>query len=210
MTDDELRTDLLVRIELRRSEVRAFLRQRRPRSRRRANATLVFTSLAAVFTIGPAAGGESFSGGVQKALGLASDSYVWRVLCLLTVVVSAAAAVLTNVSKTHDDSAQLAAAQAADAELEGLATLLRYGHLSLDDAAKLYQQYTATIGFVDEVEPATAVPGPVRPAPVAGLRAPSPDDGAADPETQSIRLPVPPRTGTDGRRRSAGRGDRGR
>ena len=197
MTDDELRADLLVRIETRRSEVRAFLRQRRPRSRRRANATLVFTSLAALFTIGPAAGGESFAGGVQKALGLGSDSYVWRTLCLLTVVVSAAAAVLTNLNKTRDDSGQLAAAEAADAELEGLATLLRYGHLSLDDAAKLYQQYVAKIPFVDELEPA--------PAPRAAAFP------ATDPGTQAIGLPPLPRTGTDGGGRAAGRpGDPGR
>jgi hypothetical protein len=185
MTDDELRTDLLSRIETRRSEVRAFLRQGRPRSRRRANATLVFTSLAAVFTIGPAAGGESFSGAVQKAFGLASDSTVWRTLCLLTVVVSAAAAVLTNMSKTHDDAGQIGAAEAADAELDGLATLLRYGHLSMDDAVKLYQQYTVKIPFVDAAEPVAVPPAAARSA----------AEGAPSPSTRAIPVVPPPGRG---------------
>jgi hypothetical protein len=184
MTDDELRADLLVRIEARRSEVRAFLRQRRPRSRRRANATLVFTSLAAVFTIGPAAGGESFAGAVQKTLGLASDSYVWRVLCLLAVVVSAAAAVLTNIGKNSEDPEHISAAEAADAELEGLTTLLRYGHLSLDDAVKLYQQYTVKIPFVEAAEPVAVTSAGVAPAA-------APADGPG-PGTQVMPAAPPP------------------
>jgi hypothetical protein len=160
MTDDDLRADLLARTERRRGEVRAWIRRQRPRTRRRVNATLVFTSLAALFTVGPAAGGTTFSGAVQRAFGLGSDSVVWRTLCLLAVLVSAAAAVLTNLGKVHDDAGQLAAAEAADAELEGLATLLRYGHLSLDDAVELYQQYTVKIPFVDAPEPDTGVAAP--------------------------------------------------
>ena len=151
MVDDgALRRDLLARIEARRASVQAFLRTHRPRIRRRANITIVLSSLAAVFTAGPAVGGEPFAESVQNTLGLASDSTVWRVLCLLAMLVSVSAAVLSNIAKSQDDVARLSTAEAANAELEGLSTLLQFGHLSVDDAVKLYQQYSVKIPFVEE------------------------------------------------------------
>ena len=151
MVDDgALRRDLLARIEARRASVQAFLRTHRPRIRRRANITIVLSSLAAVFTAGPAVGGEPFAESVQDTLGLASDSTVWRVLCLLAMLVSIGAAVLSNIAKSQDDVARLSTAEAANAELEGLSTLLEFGHLSVDDAVKLYQQYSVKIPFVEE------------------------------------------------------------
>ena len=41
---------------------------------------------------------------MQDSLGLASDSYVWRTLCLLALLVSVAAAVLTNLGKARTTS----------------------------------------------------------------------------------------------------------
>jgi hypothetical protein len=157
--DNQLRQDLLRRIEARRGSVQAFLREHRPRTRRRTTITVVLSSMAAVFTAGPALGGEPFAESVQSALGLASDSYVWRTLCLLAMLVSISAAVLTNLGKSQDDVARLSSAEAANAELEGLASLLQYGHLSVDDGVKLYQQYSVKIPFIDEL------PGPIIQAP---------------------------------------------
>ena len=157
--DSDLRRDLLWRIETRRAAIQAFLRQQRPRTRRRINATIILSSLAALFTAGPAVGGETFAEGVQGAFGLDSDAYVWRVLCLLALVVSVSAAILTNIGKSEDDVAKVAAAEAANAELEGLTTLVRYGHLSVDDAVKLYQQYSSKILFIDDL-PVAAGTGP--------------------------------------------------
>jgi hypothetical protein len=151
--DSDLRRDLLRRIEARRASVQVFLRSHRPRTRRRTTITIVLSSLAALFTAGPAFGGETFATSVQSALNLQSDSYVWRVLCLLTLLVSVAAAVLTNLSKAQDDVGRLSTAEAANAELEGLSSLLQYGQLTVEDAAKLYQQYSVKIPFVDELPP---------------------------------------------------------
>jgi hypothetical protein len=148
--DDELRRDLLARIEQRRFSVQTFLRDNRPRIRRRANITIVLTSLAAVFTAGPALGGESFADSVQQTLGLSTDSIVWRVLCLAAMLVSVGAAVMTNIAKSQDADARLSTVEAVNAELEGLAGLLQFGHLSVDDGVKLYQQYTARIPFVED------------------------------------------------------------
>ena len=150
-TDDELRRDLLTRIEARRGGVQAFLRENRPRIRRRANVTIVLSSLAAAFTAGPALGGETFAEAVQRGFGLPDDSLVWRVLCLFALLVSVGAAVMANIAKSQDADARLSTAEAANAELEGLATLLQFGHLAVADAVKLYQQYAVKIPFVEDV-----------------------------------------------------------
>jgi hypothetical protein len=163
--DSEVRSTLLARITSRRAGVQAYLRDNRPRARRRANVTIVLASLSALFPAGPAVGGEGFSGGLQRIFGLASDSYVWRVLCLASLLVSVAAAVLTNLGKSQDDAGRLSTAEAVDGELEGLAVLVEFGHLPVEDAVKLYQQYTAKISFIDDLAPvaAAAPPGPPPP-----------------------------------------------
>ena len=117
--DSERRRDLLMRIEARRAGVQAFLRENRPRIRRRANITIVLTSLSAAFTAGPALGGETFAVSVQNGLGLSTDSLVWRVLCLLALVVSVAAAVLANIAKSQDADARLSTAEAAQRRAGG-------------------------------------------------------------------------------------------
>jgi hypothetical protein len=152
--DDQFRRDLLARIEIRRAAVQAFLRDNRPRIRRRANVTIVLSSLAAVFTAGPALGGEPFAEALQDSLGLRTDSIVWQVLCLAALLVSISAAVMTNIAKSQDADARLSTVEAVNAELDGLTWLLHYGHLSVDDGAKLYQQYTSKIPFVEDLPPA--------------------------------------------------------
>jgi hypothetical protein len=140
----------------------------------------VLSSLAALFTAGPALGGEPFAESVQDSLGLASDSYVWRTLCLLALVVSVGAAVLTNLGKAQDDVARLSSAEAANTELEGLSGLMQFGHLSVEDGVKLYQQYIVKIPFVDDRPGAASVAqGP--PAPWQGQYATPPAQYATPP-----------------------------
>ena len=159
MADEtDRRQDLLRRVNARRAGVEAYLRQRRPRARRWSTVTLVLTSLSAVFTAGPALGGVPFAEAVQNVLGLDSSSWVWRTLCFLALLVSVGATVLINITRSHDPVAELSAVEAADAELEGLATLLEFGTLSVEDGVKLYQQYVTKIPFVDDA-PAVARPG---------------------------------------------------
>jgi len=198
--DNDLRRDLLWRIDARRASVQAFLREHRPRTRRRATITVVLSSLAALFTAGPAFGGEPFAESVQDTLGLASDSYVWRTLCLLALLVSVGAAVLTNLGKAQDDVARLSSAEAANTELEGLAGLMHFGHLSVEDGVKLYQQYIVKIPFVDD-QPGAALAqaappwqGQYGPPPVPGQYAPPPYAGpyAPPPPPPDHYPPQPP------------------
>ena len=157
--DDALRQDRLWRIEARRASIQAYLRAHRPRIRRRSTITIVLSSLAALFTAGPALGGEPFAQSIQNSLGLASDSYVWRTLCFLTLLVSIGSAVLVNLGKANDEVAKLSSAEAANTELEGLTGLLQYGRVSVEDGAKLYQQYSVKIPFVDDLPAAAGAPG---------------------------------------------------
>src|SRR4051812_1697986 len=189
--DDALRRDLLWRIEARRASIQAYLRGHRPRIRRKATVTIVLSSLAALFTAGPALGGEPFAQSIQDSLGLASDSYVWRTLCFLTMLVSIASAILVNLGKANDDVAKLSSAEAANTELEGLTGLLQYGRVSLEDGSKLYQQYIVKIPFVDD--------SPGAPAPWQGQYAPeAPPAGryaAPPPGVGQYYAPPPPAPG---------------
>jgi hypothetical protein len=160
--DEAMLRDLMTRIEARRTGAAHYLRDNRPGQRRRANLTIVLSSLAAVVTAGPAFGGEKFSEGVQHLLGLSSDSYVWRTLCMVALLVSVGAAVMTNLAKSQEAALnRLSTAEAAKAELDGLSELLRFGHLSLDDGVKLFHSYSTKIPFVDD-SPAPAAGGATR------------------------------------------------
>lgn len=201
--DSDARSKLLARITSRRASVQAHLRAHRPRVRRLATVTVVLSSLAALFTAGPAVGGESFAGGVKDKLGLASDSYVWRILCLAALLVSVGAAILTNLGKSQDAAARLSTAEAVDGELEGLAVLVEFGQLPVQDAVKLYQQYTAKIAFIEDLPVAAGqLPGSYpgshpgsdhRSAPGAGEPAPV-GAASADRARRTRSLPAVPRS----------------
>lgn len=167
--------DLLARIDARRASIGAYLRQARPRGNRLVNTAIISSAIAAVLTAGPALGGETFSRGVANGLSLPSDSIVWRSLCLLALAVSIVAAITTNLARSQDTARRITAAESANAELEGLRTLVEFGQVPVGEAAKLYQQYVVKIpvdrgtppGARRGVERAGSDPG--SPRPTAGL-----------------------------------------
>jgi hypothetical protein len=112
-------------------------------------------------------------------------------------VVSVGAAVLTNIGKSNNDMAKLSSAEAANTELEGLSSLLHFGHLSVEDGVKLYQQYSAKIPFVDDQPGAT--PPPPQPSgyylpPPGPYEPPQPrPQHYAPPPPGPGRYPPPPR-----------------
>ncbi|MGH3935723.1 MAG: hypothetical protein ACRDS1_12240, partial [Pseudonocardiaceae bacterium] len=132
----DVRLELIQRIEARRASINAFVRRVRPRSVRLANISIVSSAVTAVFTAGPAVGGVSFTNAVQRGLSLSDGSLVWRTLCLLSMLVSLVAVISVQLSKSQETAAQLRAADACNAELEGLQTLLKYGKLPVNDAAE--------------------------------------------------------------------------
>lgn len=151
MSDEQqLRQDLSARIHQRRGSVLNFLRTARPRRNRLTNISIVGSALAAAFTVGPALGGTKFTGAVQALFSLRDDAIVWRVLCLAAVLLSLAAALATNLANSHALAAQVSAAEAASAELDGLESALSFGQMPTDNAIELYRQYAAKVAFIDD------------------------------------------------------------
>ncbi len=151
MNEEEARQKLTENIEQRQSSIKRFLRRERPRRNRLTTTSVVGSALAVGFTAGPGVGGPSFAAGVQGALTLEQSSIVWQVLCLAAMVMSVVAAVTTNLANSHSVAEKVSAAEACNTQLEGLQTALTFGHLPLEDAVQLYQQYTAQVSFVDDV-----------------------------------------------------------
>jgi hypothetical protein len=98
-------------------------------------------------------GGEQFTGGTADALSFDTGAPVWRILCVLGLIASVAAAIATNLSKSQDLAARITAAESCDADLEGLQTLLRFGRISTEEAVDLYKGYVSRIPHVDELAP---------------------------------------------------------
>lgn len=149
MTDQADWERLQKRIEDRRRTVEAYLRRARPRAERLTYVAIVSSALAAALTAGPGVGGTGFTGGVAKGLDIA-ESTVWQSLCLLGMVTSVVAAISANLSKSRNAEARIVSAEACNAELEGLQTLVEFQQVSLQEALKLYQQYVARVPFVVE------------------------------------------------------------
>jgi MFS family permease len=139
---------LVKRIEDRRQTVDAYLRTARPRAERLTYVSVISSALAAAFTAGPAVGGSKFTDRVAESLQLGSGEAVWRPLCLFAMVVSIVAAISANLSKSKNTEARIVSAEACNAELEGLQTLVEFQQVSLEEAVKLYQQYVARVPFV--------------------------------------------------------------
>jgi hypothetical protein len=144
----EDRRELLRRIGAQRASIDTFVRQVRPRSVRLANTSIISSATAAVFTAGPALGGVSFTEAIQRVFALSTSSIVWRLLCLIAMLVSLVATISAQLSKSQDVAAQLSAAEACDTELEGLQTLLELEQLPVQDAANLYVKYIGKVPFV--------------------------------------------------------------
>lgn len=201
----DLRRDLLYRIDGRRASIDEYLQRARPRGGRLVTVAIVSSALSAVFTAGPALGGEPFAESVATTLALPNDSVVWRSLCFLALGVSLVAAITTNLARSQDTERKIAAAESANAELEGLRTLVAFGQVSVGDAATQYQQAVAKIPWVDEHHAAPAY-DPVG-APYPG---PPPAWGLPGPPPQGRFRPGRPVRGSDPRGRGPqDRGDTG-
>jgi len=148
--DPELRKELLERIKERRASINAFVRDLEPRGEREVNLSIICSAVAAVLTAGPAFGGTKLTTGLQQALTLPDDSIIWRLLCLSATVASVVAAILTNLYKSNDVANRLSKAEACNAGLEGLETLVQFGQIPVDQAVKQYQQYVTGIPFIPE------------------------------------------------------------
>ena len=145
----DARQRLSTRIDDTHRTLRVYLDRERPRRNRLSTVSIIGSGLAAVLTAGPAAGGTGFSHAVAGIFSLSDDSTVWRVLCLLAVIFSVAAALATNFATSRAVADRVSAAESCCAQLDGLAVSLDIGHINLNEAVKLYEQYMGRVSFVD-------------------------------------------------------------
>ena len=150
MSDDlKARRQLRNRIQHRRADIEEFLRHARPRRNVLNNTTIVCSSLSAAFVAGPAFTGAKGMQAVGAKLSVAPP-HVWRPLCIAAFVVAVMAAITANLLRSHDLPSQVAAAEACNAELESLLTMLDFHGLPVPDAGEVYQQCVRKIPFVRE------------------------------------------------------------
>jgi hypothetical protein len=147
----ETRQRLSGRIEQKQQAIRAYLERARPRRNRLANISVMGSTLAAILTAGPALGGTGFTQTVQGMFALDDPSVVWRVLCMGAVILSVGAGLGTNSANSPALAEKVSAAEAANAQLEGLQVALDFGHIDTEEAVLLYKQYVSHVPFVGEV-----------------------------------------------------------
>ena len=183
--DSRVRKQLLDLINDQQADIESFLHRTRPRRNLLNNTAVVCSSLAAAFAAFPAMAGPKQTQETARDLGLDNAAQLWQPLCIGAFVVALVAAVAANLSRTQDLPARISAAEACNAELKGLATLLTFKHLSVQEAVELYQQYVLKVPFVDDRDVVETDRKPARAA--AGRRGPRSrpvrtGDGPAGPE----------------------------
>ncbi len=141
---------LAARVRESRASVAAYLRVARPRRNRLTNVSVIGSTLAALVTAGPAVGGTRFTSALADTFSLGDDSIIWRGLCLVAVLLSLAAALSTSLANSHAVAAQVSAAEACRAGLDGLESALDFGQLPTDAAVELYRKYLAQVSFIDD------------------------------------------------------------
>ena len=150
--DPKVRKQLLDLINHQQADIDGFLRRTRPRRNVLNNIATVCSALAAAFAAGPAFAGPKRTAEAADSLGLANAGQLWQPLCMAAFIVAVVAAVAANLSRSQDLPARISAAEACHAELKGLATLLTFKHLSVQEAVELYQQYVLKVPFVEDGE----------------------------------------------------------
>lgn len=154
--EDELQQKLLNKIKARRESITIFVRELDRRAVRLTNLSIICSALTTALTAAPAMGGTNFIEGMQF-LGMSNDPPVWRIVCFAAMFLSLAAAISTNMYKSHDMAARIAKAQASSVLLEGLEASVEFGQFSVQEAMKLYSQYIADIPFIQD-----SVTGPAK------------------------------------------------
>jgi hypothetical protein len=161
--ETEARRELLERIRARRSGISTFVHDLDARGTRLTNLSIVCSAIVTVLTAGPALGGTRFTDASSNVLNVSDESLIWRILCLLAMVLSIVVAVATNMYKARDVASRLAKAEATNVALEGLETLVEFEQVSTADAVQQYQQRIADIPFIpDQVSPAPVASAPRR------------------------------------------------
>jgi MFS family permease len=144
--DGDLRADLLGLIKQKRPEVEEFLRLAASRRRLLINTTIIAGTLAAALTAAPALGGKTFAGWLTSILGLSSPA--WQLLCGVASMCSIAAAVATQLLKSHNIEDRINRAQGARAKIQMLEVGIESGLMTPAEAGAAYILCIGDITFL--------------------------------------------------------------
>ena len=147
MNSFDTRESLLKRIKDRRRSIKSFLSSLEPAGTRLTNFNIICGAIATVLTATPAIGGKT----MMDALGSSDpNSLTWRIPFATAALFSLLSTIAANLYKSHEIATRLGKAQACDAKLEGLETLLELEQITLKDSATQYTQYISEIPFVSD------------------------------------------------------------
>jgi hypothetical protein len=146
--DVDLRQELLGRIRTHQASITTYVHKMQGRRDLVANISIVSSAIAAALMVGPTTGGPNFTETVQKGLGLADDSTVWKSLCLTALIVNVVAAISAQLGKSKDSTQRIATAEACNAALEELGTDVEFGKNLVKLAAAEYGKISAKMLFV--------------------------------------------------------------
>lgn len=146
---------LLRKVKGRRRSIAAYLAATRPRAERLTTVTVVSSAMAAALTAGPALGRSTFTENVANVVPFFDESEdVWATLCAIAMVVAIIAAASANLRASRNSQAKIVRAEACEAELEGLQSMVEFRQVPLAEGVKLYQQYVSKVAFIPE-DPST-------------------------------------------------------
>jgi hypothetical protein len=138
--------DLSAHIERFRSQVAAYLVRARARQRRLINLAIVAGAVATVLTASPALGGLALPDWLNETFGLTSPA--WQVLCAGAALCSLAAAISTQLMKSHAIEEHVARAEAVRAKLEALDLGRITGRLTPEQVATEYSACIEQASFL--------------------------------------------------------------
>lgn len=145
MSSSETSESLLKRIRDRRRSIKWFIGNLEPTGTRLTNFNIMCGAIATALTATPAIGGKTLT----DALGITDpNSPTWRILFAIAALFSLLSTVAANLYKSYDMASRLGKAQACNAKLEGLETLLQLNQIALKEAATQYTQYIAEVPFI--------------------------------------------------------------
>jgi hypothetical protein len=138
--------DLSAHIDRFRSQIAAYLIHARARQRRLINLAIVAGAVATVLTASPALGGVAFSDWLNETFGLSSPA--WQVLCAGAALCSLAAAISTQLMKSHAIEEHVARAEVVRAKLEALDLGRITGRLTPEQVASEYSACIEQASFL--------------------------------------------------------------
>jgi hypothetical protein len=140
-------TALVTQIREKRALLDRFIARNLPRKRRLLNVTIIAGTLAAALTVGPAVGGQSFTGWLTMALELTAPA--WQLLCGAAAACSVTATVATQLLKSQNVEEHVTRAQSCRAKLEVLEIGLATGTVDAKQATTEYLRCVEESAFLE-------------------------------------------------------------